>query len=68
MRDDQVQHMVQRFLGWRLPENFNPDGGVKFEREVNGGPRPKAWWPNGTNVLDAQQAEAMIRYITEGMP
>lgn len=66
--ESQIDHMVDRFLGWRLPENFNPDGGVKFEREVNGGPRPAAWWPQGTNILDATQAKAMVRYIVEGMP
>lgn len=68
MTEDQIKHMVSRFLAWRLPENFNPDGGVKFEREVNGGPRPEAWWPNGTNVLDAVQAEAMVRHMIEDMP
>lgn len=26
MTDDQIKHMVNRFLGWKLPENFNPDG------------------------------------------
>lgn len=68
MTNEQVKHMVDRFLGWRLPENFNPDGGVRFEREVNGGPRPAAWWPTGTNVFDCVQAEAMVRHMIEGMP
>lgn len=27
----QIKHMVERFLNWRLPENFNPDAGISFE-------------------------------------
>lgn len=68
MTEDQIKHMVSRFLCWRLPANFNPDGGVKFEKEVNGAPRPEAWWPNGTNVFDADQATAMVRHMIEDMP
>lgn len=68
MTRDQIEHMVGRFLCWRLPDTFNPDGGVSFEREVNGKPRPDAWWPNGTNVLDADQAGAMVRHMIEGLP
>jgi hypothetical protein len=29
MADDQIKHMIYRFLSWRLPENFNPDGGIR---------------------------------------
>ena len=68
MTDDQIEHMVQRFLMWRLPEDFHPDNGVSFAREVNGGPRPPAWWPVGTNILNAEQAKAMVRHMVEGMP
>lgn len=68
MTDEQIKHMVDRFLGWRLPTTFSPDGGVRFEREVNGAPRPEAWWPVGTNVLNADEAKAMVRHMIEGMP
>lgn len=64
MTDEQIKHMVNRFLGWRLPDNFRPDGGVNFTPVVNG----NVYQPIGTNLLDAGQAEAMIRYLTEGMP
>jgi hypothetical protein len=35
MSDEQIKYMVDRFLGWRLPENFNPDGGISFTRIGN---------------------------------
>lgn len=25
--------MVNRFLGWKIPDDFNPDGGISFKRE-----------------------------------
>lgn len=34
MTEDQIRHMVNRFLGWKLPESFNPDGGVTFKKDV----------------------------------
>lgn len=69
MGDDQINHMVQRFLGWRLPEDFNPDGGVSFEPVFNKGTRHEHRnTPVGTNLLTATQAEAMVRHMIEGMP
>ena len=62
--DTLLRHMVTRFLSWRLPENFNPDGGISFARlAFNGAPYPM---PVGTNLLD--QAEAMVRYMLDGRP
>jgi hypothetical protein len=65
MTDAQIKHMVDRFLGWKLPEDFNPDGGISFKKTFNDH-RPE--WnckhePMGTNLLDARQAEAMVRYL-----
>lgn len=74
MTDDQIKHMVQRFLGWRLPDNFSPDCGITFSPEFNvefnagRGRPPDRHQPVGTNLLDAGQAEAMVRYMAEGMP
>lgn len=74
MTDAQIKHMVQRFLTWRLPENFRPDGGITFEPEFNKewnakqGLPPQRHEPSGTNLLDADQAEAMVRHMVEGMP
>lgn len=69
MTDAQIRHMVDRFLSWRLPENFSPDGGISFEPLGNKGtPHEYTHEPSGTNLLDAAQAEAMVRHMIEGMP
>jgi len=74
LTDAQIKHMVDRFLGWRLPENFSPDAGISFKAEYNieynaaRGLPPARHQPIGTNLLDAAQAEAMVRHLIEGMP
>jgi hypothetical protein len=70
MTEEQIKHMVQRFLGWRLPENFRPDGGVQFDPDgaKKLDPRNRRYEPYGTNLLDARQAEAMVRHMVEGLP
>lgn len=69
MNDAQVKYMVDRFLGYKLPEDFNPDGGVSFKKTFNDHlPTPTKNEPSGTNLLDATQATAMVRYMIEGMP
>jgi hypothetical protein len=62
----QIKHMVDRFLSWRLPENFNPDGGISYTRP-NYAPNVEAT-PSGTNLFDVTQAEAMVRHMIEGLP
>ncbi len=69
MTDAQIRHMVSRFLGWRLPHDFSPDGGVSFRPTFNEDtPHPMRAQPVGTNLLDARQAEAMVRHLVEGLP
>lgn len=64
----QIKHMVERFLNWKLPENFNPDGGISFERFGNKGtPHEYRREPVGTNLFDAIQAAAMVRHMLEGL-
>lgn len=64
--DAGIKVMVDRFLGWKLPENFNPDGGIVFEPIMNKGSQHEMKRePSGTNLFDAQQAEAMIRHIVD---
>lgn len=64
---DLIKHMVDRFLGWRLPENFNPDGGISFKKTFNDHmPTPMKHEPTGTNVFDAEQATAMVRHMLQG--
>lgn len=69
MNDAQIKHMVDRFLGWKLPEHFNPDGGISFKKTFNEHtPYPAKHEPSGTNLFDASQASAMVRYMVEGLP
>lgn len=68
--DAQIKHMRDRFLGWLLPENFNPDCGIMFDAEagMKVDARNQRYAPVGTNLFDAMQAEAMVRYMIEGLP
>lgn len=68
MTDEQIKRMVDRFLGWRLPENFSPDAGISFKRTFNEHTaHPMKHEPSGTNLFDATQADAMVRYMVEGL-
>lgn len=66
MDNDQIKHMVNRFLMWKLPEHFRPDCGIIYTpiRIADG----RLLEPSGTNLLDATQAEAMVRHMIEGLP
>lgn len=69
MTEDQIKHMANRFLGWKLPENFNPDGGIIFDKVANLGTEHQYYRePIGTNLFTAIQAEAMVQHMLEGMP
>jgi hypothetical protein len=52
-----IAEMVNRFLGWKLPKDFAPDGGISFTPS----PHPLGW-PIGTHLLTADQARAMFEY------
>ncbi|WP_191126165.1 hypothetical protein [Mesorhizobium sp. B2-1-2] len=66
--EDQIEKMAQRFLTWRLPENFSPDGGITFEKTFNEHTAfPMQHTPTGTNLFDATQATAMVRHMLEGL-
>ena len=61
MTEEQIKHMVDRFLGWRLPEDFHPDAGISFKPTFNDHlPTPMKHNPIGTNLFHAQQAEASL--------
>ena len=69
MSPDQIKYMVERFLNWKLPENFSPDAGISFKPTFNEHlPTPMRHNPSGTNLFDASQAEAMVRHMIDGMP
>jgi len=50
-----TDEMVNRFLSWKLPDDFAPDAGITFE--------PSRDWPIGTNLFTAQQARAMLEHV-----
>ena len=74
MTPEQIKHMVDRFLQWKLPADFRPDNGISFEKIGGAG----ILWegksmeytrePVGTNLLTAAQAETMVRHMLEGLP
>jgi hypothetical protein len=71
MTDDQINHMVDRFLSWKLPrDTFNPDCGISFNKApINTDtPWPSQYEPSGTNLFDAMQADAMVRHMVDGLP
>jgi len=52
-----TKEMVDRFLTWRLPQEFHPDCGVTFK------PSSTGEWPVGTNLLTATQAQQMLEHV-----
>lgn len=69
MNTEQINYMVNRFLSWKLPENFTPDCGISFAKEHSiGTPYQSKYEPVGTNLFDAQQTKDMIEYITKELP
>lgn len=70
MNEQQIKHMVDRFLQWRLPEDFNPDCGIHFDadaaKKLN--PNNHRYEPVGTNVFTADQAEVMVRHMIKDLP
>lgn len=69
MTEEQINHMVSRFLMWKLPDHFNPDGGITFEPTYCsvGGVEVKRE-PVGTNLLTHTQAKAMVQHMLDGLP
>lgn len=60
-----LDKLVDRFLGWKLPDTFGPDCYISFDRDTankNNG------WPVGTNLLTAIEAKEMLKYISSGIP
>jgi hypothetical protein len=68
MRKNQIDALVDRFLSWRLPDDFHPDAGISFTPEYNvefmasQGKPPCRHEPVGTNLLTADQARQMFEY------
>jgi hypothetical protein len=68
MTDEQIKQMVNRFLCWKLPQPWHPDGGITFTPVSNTGTDYEyKHEPVGTNLFDYTQAEAMVRHMLEGI-
>ena len=52
-----IKIAVDRFLGWKLPDDFNPDGGISFKKGLSD--------TIGTNLFTAQQAQEMFEYVLD---
>lgn len=64
MTEDQIKHMVERFLSWKLPQGFSPDGGISFKKTFNEHTEhPATHRPTGTNLFGADQADAIVRHM-----
>ena len=65
-----IDEVVNRFLCWKLPQDFYPDCGITFQRE---GPYEHPVYgrikyePTGTNLLHAGQAKAMFEHCLQGL-
>lgn len=60
LNEKQIKHLVERFLGWKLPKNFNPDCGISYKPLSNSE-------PSGTSLFDYKQAEDMVKHMVEGL-
>ncbi len=61
-----TNEMVNRFLCWRLPATFNPDGPISFDSRCKD---PQShWWPVGTNLLNANEAREMLAHVLGADP
>ena len=56
-----IDEMVNRFLAWKLPQDFSPDAGITFVPPTeNAG---EHFWPTGTNLLTATQVKVMLEHV-----
>ena len=63
MNTSKIDKMVERFLSWRLPKDFHPDGGVVF-LPTKGRGYDSLHWPVGTNLFTADQTRQMFNHVT----
>lgn len=58
-----IDTVVSRFLGWKFPTDFGPDGGISLDKEYL---KTFNSWPTGTNLLNYEQAKQMFEYCISG--
>ncbi len=56
------QRMVENFLRWRLPKDFNPDGGIEYKDKKFVCPSALT----GTNLFTYEQAREMVDFMLTG--
>jgi hypothetical protein len=61
MTNDKIEEIIKeatnRFLRWKLPDTFRPDGGISYD--------PNVCETVGTHVFTAQEATEMFRFCLE---
>lgn len=62
MEKNLIDIMVDRFLCWKLPNDFAPDCGINFDGRQDDGLNKNKTWPVGTNLLTAEQAKQMFEH------
>lgn len=58
-----TNEMVDRFLSWKLPEDFCPDCYIAFNKDA-----ASNQWPIGTNLFTATQAREMLEHVLGAPP
>lgn len=68
MTEEQIKEMARRFLQWKLPDDFHPDGGISFKAAFNEHTaHPARHEPVGTNLLTFAQAVEMVRHMVAAL-
>ena len=57
-----IDALVNRFLCWKLPKDFAPDGYINFDKDAC---VARNDWPTGTNLLHAGQAAEMFEHCLQ---
>ncbi len=68
MGKEKIDQMVSRFLSWKLPADFAPDGGISFKPFANHFMSAEYQYkhePIGTNLFTADQAKAMFLHALD---
>lgn len=61
--DGIIKRAVDKFLCWKLPDDFSPDGGIRFTKAFNTHTDwPSVHEPIGTNLFTAVQAKEMFEH------
>lgn len=58
-----VESMVDRFLSWKLPDDFYPDCYITFDRDKAASFPNGNGWPIGTNLFTAEQVRKMLEHV-----